>query len=287
MESFFAYGYEQRALAGALLVGLSCGLLGPLLVLRNMALLGDALSHSVLPGIVVGFLIAGYSLPAFFIGAVIAGVVSALLITWLQRNARARPDASIGTVFSFMFALGIIGISWLTRQQGVHLDLKDFLFGNVLGVGPEDLQLMALLTGATTACVTIFYRQWAFSTFLPLVAQSAGLRTGVLHYALLLLLALVVVSALQSVGVILVIALLVTPASTALLIARRLPHVLAWSAGLGMLSAALGLWLALLGNLPPGPMMTVVAFGFYLLAVLLAPGKGMLSRRRGRATTKK
>jgi ABC-type Mn2+/Zn2+ transport system permease subunit len=279
MEHLFAYGYEQRALMGALLVGLSCGLLGPLLVLRNMALLGDALSHSVLPGVVVGFLVAGYSLPAFFLGAVVAGLVSALLITWLQRNAHARPDASIGTVFSFMFALGIIGISWLTRQQGVHLDLKDFLFGNVLGVSAQDLGLMAVMAAASVVLIVVFYRQWVFSSYLPQVARALGLRSGVLHYALLLLLSLVVVSALQSVGVILVIALLVTPASTALLLARRMPAVLLWSAGLGMFSGALGLWLALLGNLPPGPMMTVVAFGCYTLAVLLAPGRGLLWRR--------
>jgi ABC-type Mn2+/Zn2+ transport system permease subunit len=261
--------YPLHTLLTALLAGLSCGLLGPLLVLRNMALMGDALSHSVLPGIVLGFVVAGHHPLALFAGAVVAGLLSVMLITWLQRNATARTDASIGSVFSFMFALGVIGIAWLSRGQGgMHLDLENLLFGDVTAAGPQDSALTALMCGATLLFVLLFFRQLQFSSFMPQVARVAGIRTGWVQYALLLLLALVVVSAMQSVGVILVIALLVTPASTALLLARRLQHVLCISSLLGVTAAALGLLLAQRLHLPSGPCITVVAFGVYIITVV-------------------
>ena len=122
------YDYVYRALAASIMVGVVCGVLGCFIVLRNMALIGDALSHAILPGVVAGFLIAGHSVFAFFTGAVIAGFVSALIITWIQNNLKTKNDAAIGIVFSAMFAIGVIGISWLSRQEGVHIDLKDFLF---------------------------------------------------------------------------------------------------------------------------------------------------------------
>ena len=137
--------YFQRALLAAVMAGIACALLGCFMVLRNMALIGDALSHAILPGVVVGFMIAGHSLLAFFVGSVGAGLLAAVLIAWLQNRGGARNDAAIGIVFSAMFALGVIGISTLTRREGVHLDMKDFLFGNVLGIGRDDLILAGLV----------------------------------------------------------------------------------------------------------------------------------------------
>ena len=147
-----------RALFASIMVGIMCGILGCFIVLRNMALIGDALSHAVLPGVVVAFMFAGMNPLGFFIGSVAAGLFSAVVITWIQQNVKTKNDAAIGIVFTAMFSLGVMGISWISHKQGVHLDLKDFLFGNVLGVGDEDLWLTAAVTLTVIGAVIVFYR---------------------------------------------------------------------------------------------------------------------------------
>ena len=130
-----------RALIASAMVGISCGVLGCFIVLRNMALIGDALAHAILPGVVVAFVLVGYSTIGFFAGSVIAGLLSAVFITWIQHNVKTKNDAAIGIVFTAMFSIGVIGISWISKNEGVHLDLKDFLFGNILGISNEDIYL--------------------------------------------------------------------------------------------------------------------------------------------------
>jgi len=250
--------YVLRALTASSLVGVMCGVLGCFIVLRNMALIGDALSHAVLPGVVVGFLIAGHSIQAFFAGAVLAGLLAAVLITLIQRNVRTKPDAAVGIVFSSMFALGVMGISALTRRQGVHLDMKDFLFGNILGIGNTDLMMTGLITVFVLVCVTVLYRFFWLSTFGTVIAQAMGLSVSTLHYFLMLLLSFAVVASLQTVGVILVVAMLIMPASTALLLSTRLSRVLVLAAVIGLSTAVLGLLAALWIDTTPGPAMTVV-----------------------------
>ena len=142
---FFSSDLGLRTLIISILVGAMCGMLGCFIVLRNMALIGDALSHAILPGIVLAFVVAGYSTLGFFVGSVMAGLLSAFLITWLQQKIRIKNDAAIGIIFTFMFSIGIIGISWISGKQGVHLDLKDFLFGNLLSVSQEDLYMSILM----------------------------------------------------------------------------------------------------------------------------------------------
>jgi len=281
--------YAQRALLASVLVGITCGLLGVFIVLRNMSLIGDALSHAILPGVVAGFLIAGHSLIAFFTGSVVAGLTAATAITWLQRKVKAREDAAIGIIFSAMFALGIIGISAVTRKQGVHLDMKDFLFGNVLGIGNEDLWLGGLIALYTVACILLFYRFFFITTFQAVTAQTSGIRVDWMHYFMMLLLSFAVVASLQSVGVVLVVAMLIIPASTALQLSKRLPIVLIISATTGVVSAGGGLILAIVLEFPPGPAMTLLAFVLYLFAILFSPDNGLIpqflrsrSRRRTR-----
>ncbi len=275
---FFQYPFALRALLASSMVGMMCGVLGTFIVLRNMALIGDALSHAILPGVVVGFLIAGYSIIGFFTGSVIAGLLAAVLITWIQRNVSTQEDAAIGIVFTSMFALGVMGISWLTHQEGVHLDLKDFLFGNVLGIGDQDLWLTFSVLIFTLLSIVAFYRYFFITTFESVVAKTLGFSVSTVHYFLMLLLSFAVVASLQSVGVILVVAMLITPASTAYLLTQRL-QVMLWLSGLiGLLSAITGLGVAVWLETTPGPAMTVVAAAFYLLAVLFAPKKGLLMR---------
>ncbi|MDP5170755.1 MAG: metal ABC transporter permease [Bacteroidia bacterium] len=275
---FFQYPFAIRALLASSMVGLMCGVLGTFIVLRNMALIGDALSHAILPGVVVGFLVAGYSIIGFFAGSVIAGLIAAILITWIQRNVSTQEDAAIGIVFTSMFALGVMGISYLTHQQGVHLDLKDFLFGNVLGIGDQDLWLTFSVMTFTILCVAAFYRFLFITTFESVVAKTLGFSVGTIHYFLMLLLSFAVVASLQSVGVILVVAMLITPASTAYLLTQRLKNMIWISGAVGLLSAVLGLFVAVWLETTPGPAMTVMASLIYLLAVLFSPQKGLLSK---------
>jgi ABC-type Mn2+/Zn2+ transport system permease subunit/Mn-dependent DtxR family transcriptional regulator len=272
----FSQPWAMRALIASILVGVMCGILGCFIVLRNMALIGDALSHAILPGIVVAFMIFGYSTLGFFTGSVIAGLLAALFITWIQQKVQTKNDAAIGIVFTAMFSVGVIGISWISKSQGVHLDLKDFLFGNVLGVSDEDLYLTLGITIYVVISVILFYRYLFISTFQPVIAQTMGISTKLIHYFVMLLLSFAVVASLRSVGVILVVAMLITPASTALLISNRLKQVIVISALIGMITATVGLLLAIIFDTTPGPAMAVVATFFYLLTALFSPGKGLL-----------
>ncbi|HMP14468.1 MAG TPA: iron chelate uptake ABC transporter family permease subunit [Saprospiraceae bacterium] len=269
--------WAMRALIASLLVGLMCGILGCFIVLRNMSLIGDALAHAILPGVVFAFLWVGaYNVVAFFTGSVIAGLVAAVSITWIQHNAKTKNDAAIGIVFTAMFSIGVMGISWISRNEGVHLDLKDFLFGNVLGVSDQDLYLTAGVTIYVLLSVIVFYRYLFITTFQPIVAQTMGISVRLVHYFLMLLLAFAVVASLQTVGVILVVAMLITPASTALLLSDKLRKVLLLAAIIGMVSAFLGLLLSIQFETTPGPAMAVTATFFYLLAVFAAPQRGLL-----------
>ncbi len=267
----------QRALITSSMVGLMCGILGTFLVLRNMSLIGDALSHSVLPGIFFAFVIVqSYSSIGFFIGSSIAGLVAALSISWIQQNMTTKNDAAIGIVYTTLFSVGVIGISWLQHSEGVHIDLKDFLFGNVLGISNEDIYLTFGVMLFTIISVTLFYRHLFVSTFQETIAQTMGIPTKFLHYFLLLMLSFVVVASLQAVGVILVVAMLVTPSSTALLISNKMKNVIVISAFLGLLSAILGLVASIVFDFPPGPTMAVVSALIYLLAVLFSPEHGVI-----------
>lgn len=270
--------WAVRALLASGMVGVMCGVLGCFIVLRNMALVGDALAHAILPGVVVAYVVVGYSTLGFFTGSVLAGLLTAIGITWIQHKVNTKNDAAIGIVFTAMFAAGVIGISYISRNKGVHLDLKDFLFGNVLGVADTDLILTCLVLIYVLVSVVVFYRYLFVSTFQPVVAETMGVPVQLIHYFLMLLLSFAVVASLQTVGVILVVAMLITPAATALLLSDRLERVLVLAAGIGLFSAVLGLVLAILFNTTPGPAMAITATMLYLFTVMFSPKKGLFFR---------
>jgi ABC-type Mn2+/Zn2+ transport system permease subunit/Mn-dependent DtxR family transcriptional regulator len=265
-----------RAILASSMVGIMCGLIGCFIVLRNMSLIGDALSHAILPGIFVSFILVGYSTIGFFTGSVIAGLLTAVAITWIQQNISTKNDAAIGIVFTAMFSIGVIGISWISQEKGAHLDLKDFLFGNVLGISSEDLIITAVVLVYTLASVVLFFRYLFITTFQSTIAQTMGISVKTIHYFLMLLLSFAVVSALRSVGVILVVAMLITPASTALLLSNRLQKVLVISAIIGLISAVMGMILAIIFNTTPGPVMVLFVTAIYLLVAIFAPEKGFI-----------
>jgi len=241
-----------------------------------MSLIGDALSHAVLPGIFFAFLLVGYSTLGFFIGSTVAGLVTAVAISWIQQNVKTKNDAAIGIIFTAMFSIGIMGISWLNQSEGVHLDLKDFLFGNVLGISNEDIFLTAGICLYTLVCVVMFYRYLFVTTFQPTIAETMGISAKTIHYFLMLLLSFAIVASLRTVGVILVVAMLITPAATALLLSDHLKKVIFISGLIGILSAVIGLLVSIIFNTTPGPAMTLCATAFYFMAVLLSPTQGLL-----------
>lgn len=267
-----------RALITCSLIGIVYGVLGSFIVLRNMSLIGDALSHAILPGVFFAFLIFGYSTIGFFLGSVTAGLLTAVLITWIQQNIKTKNDAAIGIVFTLMFSIGVIGISWLNNEGGVHIDLKDFLIGSIMGISNDDIYLTLIISVLTIGSVIMLYRYLFITTFQPVIASTMGISTKMVHYYLMLVLSFAIVAGLKTVGVILVVALLITPSSTALLLSNRLKNVIMISALLGFLSTCTGFILSIIYNTPPGPAMVLVAAFFYFLAGLFAPEKGLAVR---------
>lgn len=265
-----------RALLTSIMVGITCGLIGCFIVLKNMSLIGDALSHSILPGIYVAFLVVGYSTLGFFTGSVIAGLITAIAITWIQQNVKTKNDAAIGIVFTAMFSIGVMGISRLNNTQGNHLDLKDFLFGNVLGISNEDIILSFIVTIYCVVSILVFYRYFFITTFQSIMAETMGISSKALHYFLMLMLSFAIVAALRSVGVILVVAMLITPAATAMLLSNEMKKILVIAASIGMLSAVSGLFGAIIFDTVPGPAMVISATLFYFLATLFSPEKGLI-----------
>lgn len=266
------YTFMQRALVAAVLVGLVCGVLGCFIVLRRMALIGDALAHAVLPGAAIAFMLGASD---FFVGAAVAGIVTAVLIGWVTNTSRVKEDAAIGVVFTGAFALGIVLI---TLIQSRSVDLFHMLFGNVLGVDDRHLWITAGITGAVLLVIGLLYKELLLHAFDPIMAAATGLPVRGLHYLVMLLLSLTVVASLQTVGLVLVVAMLITPASTAYLLTDRFPRMLAISATVGVVSAVAGLYGSYYWNLSSGATIVLVATAIFFAALLFGPKRGLVLR---------
>ena len=257
----FQYSFMVRALVVSVLVGVMCPVLGTYVVVRGLGFMGDALAHSVLPGMVIA-LMAGVSV---FFGAIPAALGAALLIGYLIKRTGVREDTSVGIVFVGLFALGLV---LATASGGVSVDLEDILLGQVLGVSATDMYVTLALAGAVLALVVGLHKELVFSSFDPSGAAVIGLPTGRLEYLLLGMLSVVIVLSLKAVGVILVIAMLITPAATALLLVRTFPRAMAVAVFFGVASAIAGLYLSWHFNLPSGPLMALTATGFFGMAIV-------------------
>lgn len=277
------YEFIHRALIAAVITGISCGLIGSFIMLRRMSLLGDALAHAVLPGVVIGFMIAGKGQLAIFIGAVISGFVTVLLISFVNRNSKIKEDTSIGVIFTGAFALGILLVSQLKQ---VHIDLSSYLFGDVLGVSDDDIILSSIIMFAIIISVILFYKQLLITSFDPTLAMSIGISTAAVHYFLMSLLSMTIVTSLQSVGIVLLVAMLITPPATAYLLTERMKPLLFLSAGLGTLAGVTGLFLSYYFNFSSGASMVLVSASFFALAFIFSPKEGILTKaiRRRRKT---
>lgn len=266
------YAFMQRGMIAAVLVGLLCSVIGCYVVLRSMAFLGDALAHAILPGVAIAYLVGGNLL----IGALIAAVLVALGIGFFTRGGTVREDTAIGILFSAALALGVALISSI---RSYAVDLSHIIFGDVLGVGPNDLLLIAGLTAIVLVTVMLLFRPFFVISFDPVMAKTLRLPVGLLSNLLLVLLALTIVVSLQTVGIALVAALLVTPGATAYLLTRRLAPMMAISAVIGVVSSVIGLYLSYYLNIVSGSAIVLVATAFFLLAFFLAPQRGWIWQR--------
>ncbi len=254
----FRFGFMQTALIAAVLVGLACASIGVYVVLRRMAFIGDALAHTVLPGLVVAYL----NQWSLFGGALIAGVLTALGIGWLSRRDAIREDTAIGIMFTGMFAFGILLISTVRSFR----DLSHILFGNILGVTTDELVLIAVITLGTLALLVLFHKELELTSFDPIHAEVIGLRANRLRYLLLVLLAFTVVSSIQVVGVVMTSALLITPAAAAALLTQRLSRMFAIAVGIAVLSGIVGLYASYYANVSSGAAIVLTATALFAVA---------------------
>ncbi len=268
--------FMQRALLAALLIAVVGGVVGTFVVLKGLAFIGDALAHAAFAGVATAYVLGG----SIYLGSVLAAVATALAIGFVSRRARVSFDTAIGILFVGAFAFGIMLIS---ASRSYTVDLFSFVFGDVLGVGWEDLRVMAALTALVLALVALFYREVVFTAYDPTMAEASGVPVTVVQYGQLALLAVATVVAIKVVGIVLVVAMLVTPAATARLLVRRIPHIMALATLLGALAAVTGLYLSYYLNVASGAAVVLVATGLFLLALLLSPRNGLLGwwwRRR-------
>jgi manganese/iron transport system permease protein len=269
------YAFMLRGLIAVIIVGVVSGVLGTYIILRGMALFGNALAHAILPGVAVAYLVAGNS-QWLFVGGLVAGIITALGIGAVSKEG-IKQDTATGVIFVSMFALGIALISTV---RSYATDLTHFLFGNVLGVSSADLWLIGGAGLMVIVIIGFFYKEFLVVSFDPVLARTLRLRVGMYNYLLLLLIAITIVLSLQAVGVALMTAMLVTPAATASMLTRRLPVMMAISAIIGALSGVIGLYLSFYINVASGPAIVLTSTAFFLAAMLLSRGKGILARRQ-------
>jgi len=259
-----SYAFMQRGLAAALIVGVVCSVIGCFVVLKSMAFMGDAMAHAILPGVAVAYLLQAN----LFVGALAAAILVALGIGYFSKEGTIKEDTVIGILFSFALALGIVLISSI---RSYAVDLSHILFGNVLGVSPQDLWLTGILAGFVIVTIIVLYKPLLVLSFDPILASSLRLPTGLLRYTLLILLSLTIVVSIQSVGVGLVAAMLVTPAATAFLLARRLPMMMLLSALFGSMASLIGLYVSYYANVASGAGIVLTSSLFFIVVFIFSP----------------
>ena len=265
----FQFSFMQRAFVAAALAAIACAVVGPFVVLKGLAFMGDAVTHSSLTGIATAYIMGG----SVFWGALGWAIPASIAITYISRRAYIRLDTSVGIIYSGGFALGIIIVS---RVSNYTADLFSFLFGNVLAASWNEILLIGLVAGIVLLLVGLFYKELLFSSYDATMAAASGIPVRLMQYLLPVLVGVTTVAALKTVGIVLVLALLVTPPATAGLLARRVPGIMATAVGVALAVTVIGLYLSFHLDLPSGPTIVMVATGLFLLALLLSPSKGLV-----------
>jgi manganese/iron transport system permease protein len=267
-----AYGFMQRGLLASVLVGIVCATMGTFVVLKGLAFIGDAVSHATFPGLVIAYIVGA----PLYIGGAIAAVATALAIGLVSRRGGLRFDTSVGVLFAGTFAFGVLLFSTIKNYVA---DLLGYLLGNVLGISLGDLIQLAILGGVVLAILLIIRKELLFATFDPLGAAAAGLPVAALEYLLLALLGVTIVVSIQAVGIIMVVAMLVTPSATAQLLVARFGQMIMVAIALAAASAVVGLYLSFYLNLASGASIVLIETTFFAVALLVGPKTGWLARR--------
>ncbi|WP_394219556.1 metal ABC transporter permease [Halobacillus trueperi] len=268
IEAVMQYGFLQKALLTSVMVGIICGVIGCFIILRGMALMGDAISHAVLPGVAISYMF-GIN---FFFGAVFSGVITAIAIGFVTQNSRIKHDTSIGIMFTAAFAAGIIIITMLKSST----DLYHILFGNVLAVRASDMRITLGIGVVILAAVYLFYKELLVTSFDETMGAAYGLPVRLIHYFLMTLLTMGTVASLQTVGIVLVVAMLITPAAAAYLLTDRLWVMIFLASSIGILSSVIGLYFSFTYNLASGATIVMAATAIFVLVFLFSPKHGWL-----------
>ncbi|WP_257350866.1 metal ABC transporter permease [Pseudalkalibacillus decolorationis] len=270
VDAIIQYEFLQKALITSVMVGIICGVIGCFIILRGMALMGDAISHAVLPGVAISYML-GIN---FFFGAVASGVLTSIAIGFVSQNSRLKNDTSIGIMFTSAFAAGIILITFMKSST----DLYHILFGNVLAVRPSDMWVTLGIGLLVITVVYFFYKELLVTSFDPTMASAYGLSTKLIHYLLMTMLTMVTVASLQTVGIVLVVAMLITPAATAYLLTDRLTLMIYLASGFGAVAAFIGLYFSFTYNLSSGATIVLVSTVMFIAVFLMSPKYGFIQR---------
>ncbi|MGT2717973.1 metal ABC transporter permease subunit [Streptococcus oricebi] len=265
------FHFLQNALITAIVIGIVAGAVGCFIILRGMSLMGDAISHAVLPGVALSYIL-GIN---FFIGAIIFGLMASVIITYIRGNSIVKSDTAIGITFSSFLALGVI----LIGVANSSTDLFHILFGNILAVQDLDKWISIGVAILVLLVIWLFFKELLITSFDPLLAQAMGMPVNFYHYLLMFILTLVSVTAMQSVGTILIVAMLITPAATAYLYANSLKTMIFLSSGLGALASALGLFIGYSFNVAAGSSIVLTSALMFAISFFIAPKQGGLKAK--------
>ncbi|MBD2356010.1 metal ABC transporter permease [Tolypothrix sp. FACHB-123] len=264
------FEFMRNALFTSIMLGVLCAVVGSYLIVQRMGLLGDVIAHAVLPGLAIAFFFG----VDIFIGAFISGTISTLIIAWIETQSRVKVDVAMAMVFSGFLALGIMLITILKSQ----IDLHSFLFGDILGVTTSDVVRTLIITVIVLLGVKLFYKELLFYTFDALAAQAIGLPVNLMQIGLISAITLTIIASMQAVGVVLVVSLLIGPAITAYLLVKELHQMMFLGAIIGIVGSVSGMYISYYLNVPSGAAIVLVISGLFLLALLLSPTQGILTR---------
>ena len=270
IEGLVEYHFLQNALMTAIVIGVVSGAVGCFIILRSMSLMGDAISHAVLPGVALSFML-GIN---FFIGAIVFGLLASFIITFIKENSVIKGDTAIGITFSSFLALGVILIGLANSST----DLFHILFGNILAVQDSDMWLTLGVSGLVLLLIGLFFKELLLTSFDPVLAKTMGINVNFYHYLLMGMLTLVSVTAMQSVGTILIVAMLITPAATAYLFTSSLKSMMLLASTLGALTSVLGLFLGYSFNIAAGSSIVLTSTIIFLVSFFLSPKQTVVKK---------
>ncbi|BDH84072.1 metal ABC transporter permease [Lactococcus lactis] len=271
INGLYEFHFLQNALVTAVVIGVVSGAVGCFIILRGMSLMGDAISHAVLPGVAISYIL-GIN---FFVGAIIFGLLSSIIITFIKNNSIIKGDTAIGITFSSFLALGVI----LIGVANSSTDLFHILFGNILAVQDIDKWLTIGVSGIVLIVIILFFKELLITSFDPLMAKAIGMKVNFYHYLLMVLLTLVSVTAMQSVGTILIVAMLITPAATAYLYTNSLRKMIILSSSLGAVSSVLGLFIGYSFNIAVGSSIVITSAIIFAISFLVSPKQNFIKKK--------